>query len=644
LIRQICVGSLNFIFHFHGESEKNPHHLVNRCRGGGRSGEMVFGGLYDKSLTSTRGDPIFNIHSYATKIDPVAVLACILAHTEPGEVVFDGFSGSGTTAIASLLAQAPGDSRLSKIKEQISSFKLGARACHAFDVSGLAWYIGNTLVSLPPVETFREAAEHVIAKFKQQTQGVYRTTNESKEATIRHVVWSEVIKCTSCDSEIILGDIMVDLELIKMNEVGSCPHCKAEVRLSIAPRVMESKIDPIIHEEVQKRKLVPWMTYGKTGKKNWRRKSIVDDIGCGRYDFSDLNVPIRKMMDSEEENWGELHRSGYHKGMSYVHQFYTTRNLWVIAKIKRLIEAEEPDVQPALMLWLSSYISTHATLMTRVVCKRGSKDLTTTSKETATMYVSNLPVEKNVISGLEYKLKSFCKGFSEIPKNESTVTVHHRTCTDTGLDDHSIDYVFIDPPFGDNIQYSEVNFINEAWLGLSTDVKNEAIVSQHQQKTDHDYSRLLYEAFREIDRILKPSKFITIAFHSAKAKDWHSISSAWDKAGFAVVNASVLNKEQGSLKQVTTYTAVKGDSLILLTRKSDFEQESSEPVSDVWRYVRNKITSSKEEIDRQSAYSMFVNYCLLHGIDQPSDSSEFFDWYASTMQEINIGGIEDLSD
>jgi hypothetical protein len=155
---------------------------------------------------------------------------------------------------------------------------------------------------------------------------------------------------------------------------------------------------------------------------------------------------------------------------------------------------------------------------------------------------------------------------------------------------------------------------------------------------------LLYEAFKEIDRILKPKKFITVAFHSAKAKHWHSISSAWDNAGFAVVNASVLNKEQGSLKQVTTFTAVKGDSLILLTRKSDIEQESSKIASDVWQIVRDQITASKNEIDRQSAYSMFVNYCLLHGIDQPADSSKFFEWYASIMQEINFGGFDNQPD
>ena len=105
----------------------------------------------------------------------------------------------------------------------------------------------------------------------------------------------------------------------------------------------------------------------------------------------------------------------------------------------------------------------------------------------------------------------------------------------------------------------------------------------------------------------------------------------------------MLNKEQGSLKQVTTHAAVKGDSLILLTRKSDFEQEFSNTESDVWQYIRDQIMASNKEIDRQSAYSIFVNYCLMQGIDQPADSSKFFEWYASTLHEINFGGVDNQS-
>ena len=376
----------------------------------------MFGGLYNNPLPSTRGDPIFNIHSYPTKIDPVAVLGCILAHTSPGETVFDGFSGSGTTAIASLLAKEPGHQRLLKLEKSLDKFELGVRKCHAYDVSGLGWFIGNTIINRPNVEKFKKAAERVLENFAKTSGGLYSTVHEGTQSKIRHVVWSALIECPHCKVEIVLGERMVDLDEIVMKKSENCLLCKGNVIFADAKRITEVEVDAFTGVSRVKRKIIPWLTYGKTDNKNWRRKSISEDIGPVSYDFEGLEIPIRKMQDSEDEKWGELHRSGYHQGITHLHHFYTNRNLWVIAKINSLIGKEEKEIQPALKLWLSSYISTHATLMTRVVCKKGSKDLTTTSKETATMYVSNLPVEKNIIAGLKYKLKSFVKGFLKKPE------------------------------------------------------------------------------------------------------------------------------------------------------------------------------------------------------------------------------------
>ena len=33
---------------------------------------------------------------------------------------------------------------------------------------------------------------------------------------------------------------------------------------------------------------------------------------------------------------------------------------------------------------------------------------------------------------------------------------------------HSIDYIFTDPPYADKVQYGELNFVWEAWLGVET--------------------------------------------------------------------------------------------------------------------------------------------------------------------------------
>jgi len=57
------------------------------------------------------------------------------------------------------------------------------------------------------------------------------------------------------------------------------------------------------------------------------------------------------------------------------------------------------------------------------------------------------------------------------------------------LPSNSIDYAFIDPPFGANIMYSELNALWEGWLGALTDAKAEAIESKAQSKSLNDYRR-----------------------------------------------------------------------------------------------------------------------------------------------------------
>ena len=48
--------------------------------------------------------------------------------------------------------------------------------------------------------------------------------------------------------------------------------------------------------------------------------------------------------------------------------------------------------------------------------------------------------------------------------------------------------MFTDPPFGGNIPYAEVNFINEAWLGRLTNRADEVIISDSQGKTSVEYA------------------------------------------------------------------------------------------------------------------------------------------------------------
>lgn len=56
---------------------------------------------------------------------------------------------------------------------------------------------------------------------------------------------------------------------------------------------------------------------------------------------------------------------------------------------------------------------------------------------------------------------------------------------------NSIDYIFVDPPFGANIMYSELSSIWENWLKVKTDNKEEAIINKTQSKSLFEYQQLM---------------------------------------------------------------------------------------------------------------------------------------------------------
>ncbi len=47
-----------------------------------------------------KNDPIYNAHSYHTKVPPRSIIPYILHYSQPGDLVLDPFCGSGMTGVA----------------------------------------------------------------------------------------------------------------------------------------------------------------------------------------------------------------------------------------------------------------------------------------------------------------------------------------------------------------------------------------------------------------------------------------------------------------------------------------------------------------------------------------------------------------
>jgi adenine-specific DNA methylase len=248
------------------------------------------------------------------------------------------------------------------------------------------------------------------------------------------------------------------------------------------------------------------------------------------------------------------------------------------------------------------------------------------------LYVSGLPVEKNLFTGLRRKLATIIQAFEMIDGCTGNVKVVQGSSCNVDLPSGSIDYVFTDPPFGANIPYAELNFINEAWLEKFTDRTDEAIISSNQEKSIAEYRDLLTKAFSEARRILKPCGKATMVFHSASAEVWNALQRAYQEAAFDVEYAGVLDKTQGSFKQVTTSGAVRGDPVLLLgpRRRTD---EKGHAVDCVWQVAADlhraaSAARDPAEITAQRLYSRVVTHFLSRHQQVPLDADVFYRWYS----------------
>lgn len=378
-------------------------------------------------------------------------------------------------------------------------------------------------------------------------------------------------------------------------------------------------MDGLLEKTTVRKKRIPAWIYGTTNGKNWDRPATDEDL----ENVLSIDKELQGINDEPKEiQWGELHRKGYHFGISYLHQFYTSRNYLVMRKLWDDTETYAPKIKDALRLLLLSYNSSHCTLMTRVVAKKNAKDFVLTGAQSGVLYISKLPVEKNIILGLERKSKPFYEAYKLLERCTGNFFTKNKSSELLDEEDHTIDFVFTDPPFGDFIPYAEVNQINELWLEKSTKREKEIIISASQNKGILDYQTMLSKVFSEIKRVLKDSSYAAVVFHAAKAQIWSAFEESVADSGLNIELTNILDKKQASFKQVVSEASVQGDPLLLLSNKVQ-KVGGLENEEDIIKRIILSM-SDGNIFDERRAYSLYVNECLQKSIHVTYDAKDAY--------------------
>ncbi len=182
------------------------------------------------------------------------------------------------------------------------------------------------------------------------------------------------------------------------------------------------------------------------------------------------------------------------------------------------------------------------------------------------------------------------------------------------IPDESVDYVFTDPPYGDSVPYLELDYLWSSWLGLKPDFDSEIIISDSPERKEKNfdmYGKMLSAAFREIYRVLKKGKYLTVTFHNTDIQIYNLIISTVVLAGFDLEKIIYQPPARTSPKGLLApYGSAVGDYYIRY-RKPEVERGATNNQEiDQERYERIVVDSIKSIIAKRgepTPYSIIVN-------------------------------------
>lgn len=590
---------------------------------------------FTADVSEGKHDPMYMAHSYHTKVPYRAIMRYILHYTNPGDIVLDGFSGSGMTGVAAQLCGSSGAELRCELLEAVPQAKWGARKAILSDLSTEAAFIGYNFNTPFDMERFTDEAERILGVLREECGWLYETGHSGGAGTgkIEYTVWSDYYICPNCGKELCYWDICV-LPGNKLEKFPKCSSCGANIEKSKCSRAVDLVYDEALRATFQTIKSAPVKIFYSWGKKRFAK--LPDKGDFERLErIKGISCPYWYPTDELQAGYNTEQPKKSH-GLRHVHQFYTKRNLYVLARCRDLISAEkEPRIRNMLMFWFSSiYSRSHKLNRYMPSHNRHVGPLS------GTLYVPFFQAEINIISLLEDKLKAVqnVRGMTA-----GNVLVSTQSATDyRNIPENSVDYIFTDPPFGDNLNYSELNVIWESWLKIKTNSQQEAVINSVQGKGLMEYQSIMSRCFAQYYRVLKPNRWMTVEFHNSKNAVWNAIQESIQRAGFIIADVRTLDKQKGTTKQLSNTSIVQQDLVISCYKpKESFCREIAARAGSedtAWAFVRQHLANVPVVVDagqggrldiiaeRQAflLWDRMVAYHIMRGLAVPVDAANFY--------------------
>jgi adenine-specific DNA methylase len=200
-----------------------------------------------------------------------------------------------------------------------------------------------------------------------------------------------------------------------------------------------------------------------------------------------------------------------------------------------------------------------------------------------------------------------------LPEKSGDVSVYCRDAASIPLPDKSVDCIVVDPPYYENVMYSEVSDFFYVWLKrLIGDLYPEAFqheltpkeeeavanparykgVNKAKELANKHYESKIEACFREMKRVLRDDGVMTVMFTHRKAEAWASLAKALINAGFTFKASWPVATEPGQKfgkmeKGVLKYTVLLRCGKRTAEKKGLWEEVKEELNGEAERRVRD---------------------------------------------------------
>jgi len=450
---------------------------------------------------SKLGDKLYRVFGYPSKVYYRDIARFIESYSQEGDVVLDPMCGSGSTALASL--------------------NTGRKAV-VNDGSALAHFVTKNLIYPAETHELQSAFRDLKSDIKDSIDALYEVECEccGEYRPANSVFQSDIYECDGCEETFPLYENKTD-----QKSTYECPHCGTQLKTSV-PDVKEQRV------ERRSPVLAKYKCRDCSCDSGVRHEISVDDDVLSHWEskleeyehlFDELWIPQDEIVTdrwyTRESSW-----PGFEKG-SRVVDLFTDRNRLSLAMLNDAIEQiENEDIRSQLKFaFIASLI-------------RSSNRMYETSVVKTYYQVPSVGKVQNVWTVFERKFNTLVKSRDQLheitplqsPEDlKDWVRVLRQDASNLPLPEESVDYVFLDPPYGSQVGYYELNLFYSAWLRERSEEFDEEVIIPMETDDDPEYAKkwaeMMEPILSEAKRCLKPGRYMTLLFHSKSDEIWNEL-------------------------------------------------------------------------------------------------------------------------